>query len=80
MIFRMFSGKNKKLTLKKQMKAEVISLGQVLKQARSFQSFCDYNEVFDMNRKAIVKRKNNLFQLYAHGIGIDSPHLIFNKN
>jgi len=79
MTFRIFSAK-RKLILNKKNKAVVIAMQQMLSHASSFQSFCNYNEVFDMNKKALITKRNNLFQLYAHGIGIDSPHLIINKN
>lgn len=76
MTFRIFSGKKKKFMHK----AKAVNMQQVLMQACSFKSFCNYHDVFDMNKGTIISNKNNLFNLYAHGIGIDSPVLIINKN
>jgi hypothetical protein len=79
MRFKIFSGR-KKLMSNKKIKAEAITMKQALSQASSFKSFCNYSEVFDMNRRTMITKRNNLLHLYAHGIGIDSPVLIINKN
>jgi hypothetical protein len=79
MIFRIFS-RRKKLISNKKVKAEVVAMQQVLSQSSSFKSFCNYSEVFDMNRRTMIRTKNNLLHLYAHGTGIDSPVFIINKN
>ena len=79
MTFRLFSKKRRFLSNRK-LKAEARAMKQVLLNTCSFQSFCNYSEVFDMNKRAIITKRNNLFQLYAHGIGLDSPFFIVNKN
>ena len=79
MMFRIFS-RRKKLISNKKIKAEAVAMQQVLSQASSFKSFCNYSEAFDMNRRTMITGKNNLLQLYAHGTGIDSPVFIINKN
>jgi hypothetical protein len=79
MMFRIFS-RRKKLISNKKIKAEAVAMQQVLSQASSFKSFCNYSEAFDMNRRTMITGKNNLLHLYAHGIGIDSPVFIINKN
>ena len=80
MTFRIFSGRKKKPIPNKKIKAEVVTMQQMLTQVCSFKSFCKYNEVFDMNKRTAVTKRNSLFQLYENGIGLDSPHLIINKN
>ena len=80
MIFRIFSSKKKKLRRDQKTKAEKIEIQEMLKQAGSFKSFCDYTEVFDMDKRTMIRKRNNLFKLYANGIGINSPMLVINKN
>ncbi len=76
-MFKIFSRKKKKDAATKK---PAITLQQMLNQSFSFKSFCNYNEVFDMHKRTLVTKKNDLFQLYECGIGIDSPHFIINKN
>jgi hypothetical protein len=80
MTFRIFSGKKKMSTTGKKLRKERVSMQEMLLQACSFSSFCKYNEVFDLNKRAQVTKRNNLLRLYTYGIGINSPHLIINKN
>ena len=80
MIFRIFSSKKKKLQRDQKIKAKKIEIQEMLKQAGSFKSFCDYTEAFDMDKRAMVRRRDNLFKLYVHGIGINSPVLVVHKN
>jgi hypothetical protein len=64
----------------KKIKAEATTLQKILIQVSSFKSFCESIEVFDMNKRTMITKRNSLFELYAHGIGIDSPFFIITKN
>jgi hypothetical protein len=64
----------------KKLRTEASTMQKMLIQVSSFKSFCTYSEVFDFDKRTMIKKKNNLLHLYANGIGIDSSVLIINKN
>jgi hypothetical protein len=64
----------------KKNKAEATTIQKILMRVSSFKTFCDSTEVFDMNKRTMITKRNNLFDLYSHGIGIDSPVFIITKN
>ncbi len=59
---------------------EIQSMYQMLLDGNSFKSFCTNNEVYDICKHKVVKKRNRLFQLYAHGTAINSILVILNKN
>ena len=65
---------------KTQVKKEIDCIHQLLLQGSSFKSFCTNNEVFDICKHKVIKKGDNLFQLYAHGNNIGSIVFIINKN
>jgi hypothetical protein len=75
MQLKFFKRKKIKLPVK-----EIPTIQQIFSQATSFRAFCDNSEVFDINRHKVIKKRKTLFQIYAHGIDVDSPVFIISKN
>ncbi len=66
--------------IKKPVEGEIQSIYQMLLDGNSFKSFCANNEVYDICKHKVIKKRNRLFQLYANDTGINSVIVILNKN
>ena len=63
----------------RKIKNEIHAIRKMLPGMWSFTTFCNNNDVFDMDKQKVIKNENRLFHIYAHGVE-DLPLYIFNKN
>jgi hypothetical protein len=64
-VFLATNGKNYN---RKRMENEIFSIEKMLPYTESFKAFYDSNEVLDVYKHTVIKKRKRLYSLYEHGL------------
>ncbi len=65
---------------KKRVDNEIRNIKRMLEYIESFQSFCNNNEVLDLNKHRVIKNHRRLHDMYWHGIDTSTFMFVMGKN